>query len=291
MLRSTLQRPLTALIASIADGRFLKLIFLAMLAVCTAVVIFDYQEMSANAAKGIPGSQKGEPTPIKLPVPGDQTRPYLPKTMPLGPGRHAPSLPGYFGPLDGTVMAAPMTFHFGDGDKASAIGTIDAGAAKRLAEFLATHDKQISEISLHSPGGSVADALAMTRMIRNAGISTRVPEHAYCASSCPLLLAGGLYRKVGKGAFVGVHQVYAVPPALGSLQRGMADAQTITAACQQALIEMGVDLNVWVRALATPPDQLYLFTSEELARYRLANYGTPVALPVRRPVLEEPANG
>jgi hypothetical protein len=273
------QRPLSWIISTIQDGRFLKLVFLGMLGLSVGAVLQDFREMVANAPVDFPATTRTDPAPLELPKPGDQTRPYFPRTMPLGPGSKKPSLPGYFGPFDSEVMAGPLQFHFGEGDKATAIGTIDAGAAARFAEFLKTHDREITELHLHSPGGSVTDALSLSRQIRSAGISTNVPDHAYCASACPLVLAGGLYRSAGKQAFIGVHQAYALPTAIGSLHRGMAEAQTISAACQQLLVDMGVDLKVWVRALETPPQSLYFFTQDEMSRYRLANNrgktGTP----------------
>jgi len=279
-------RPLTAFIRAIMDGRFLRFVFLTMLGLSVGTVGYDLQQMIANAPPGIPGSQRLEPTPMELPVPGDQTRPYLPKTMPLGPDRRKPDLPGYFGPLDGTVLSAPMRFHRGADDQVSAIGTIDAGTSDRLEAFLALHDRQVGEIVLHSPGGSVAEALLMARLIRARGISTRVPADGYCASSCPLLLASGLYRKAGARSYVGVHQVFALPSATGSLQRGMADAQAISALCQQLLVDMDVDTRVWIYAMSTPPQSLYLFTPQQLRLLRLANYEPAVTTPKTRPVAE-----
>ncbi len=283
MSSSPFKRPLTALINTIQDGRFLKLVFLGILGLSVGTVLQDYSQMVANAPTAIPGTTQTKPLPIELPIPGDQTRPYLPSTMPLGPDRAAPRLPGYFGPMDSPTLAGDMQFALGEGDLVSALGTITPGTAKRFAAFLKDHDRQIGEIHLHSPGGSVADALAMSRLIRREGIRTHVPENGYCASSCPLVLAGGLYRSAGKHPFIGVHQIYALPPASGSLQRGMADAQLTTAAVQQLLDEMDVDIRVWTHALATPPQSLYVFTDEELVRFRLANQKKVVVLPKIRP--------
>ncbi len=284
------QRPLSWIVSTIQDGRFLKVVFLGMLGLSAGAVLQDFREMVANAPVDLPGASRTTPTPLELPKPGDQTRPYFPKTMPVGPGLKKPNLPGYFGPLDSETMAGPLQFHFGEDDKATAIGTIDAGAAARFTAFLKNHDRQITELYLHSPGGSVTDALSLSRQVRNAGISTRVPDHAYCASACPLVLAGGLFRSAGQQAFIGVHQAYTLPTAVGSLHRGMADAQIISAACQQLLVDMGVDLNVWVKALETPPQSLYFFTPDELTRYQLANKRQRTSKPKFRSVLNNVNN-
>lgn len=240
--------------------------------------------MLALAPAGAPGSQRIDPAPMRLPEPGDQTRPYLPRTMPMGPDRSAPALPGFDRLPVAADMSAPMKFALGAGGRASALGTIDSGAAERFKAFLAENDWQaIGELVLHSPGGSVSDALEMARMVRDAGISTHVPKNGYCASSCPLIFAGGLHRKAVDPAFVGVHQVFAVPPAVGTLQKGMRDAQTISALCQQLLIDMGIDLTVWVKAMQTPPEQLYIFTQEELERFGLSNAAARPGIPKSRP--------
>ncbi len=280
------ERPLTALVATIQDGRFLKLVFLSLLALSVATVFLDLKDLTERSTTDTPGSQTLEPAPMKLPQPGDQTRPYLPRTMPLGPGREKPDLPGYFGPLDGTVMGEPLQFHMGDDGRASALGRIDPGAAERFEAFLEENPKAIGELFLHSPGGSVTDALAISRLVRNAGISTRVPKAGYCASSCPLLLAGGLYRSAGEPAFIGVHQVYAPAPASGTLQRGMADAQTVSAVAQQLLVDMDVEPDMWIKAMETAPADLYVFTPDELVRYNLANSPRAKTVPTPRP---EPA--
>jgi hypothetical protein len=180
-------------------------------------------------------------------------------------------------------MAEPMQFVRGSGGRATALGRIDPGAAARLEAFLAENEKEIGELYLHSPGGSVSDALAMSEAIRMAGVATHVPAGGYCASSCPLLLAGGLRRTAGEGAFIGVHQIYAPEPQTGTLQQGMENAQSITALCLRLLDRMEVDSSLWTHALATPPEQLYIFTEEELRRHRLANAPNPITFPKPRP--------
>ena len=57
--------------------------------------------------------------------------------------------------------------------------------------------------------------------------------------------------------------------------QAMADAQMTTARISRHLIDMGVDPALWLHALDTPPQALYYFSPEELAKYRLVT--TPVA--------------
>jgi hypothetical protein len=44
----------------------------------------------------------------------------------------------------------------------------------------------------------------------------------------------------------------------------MSVAQTISARCQRYLGEMGVSLQVWVHAMETPSDRLFVFKPDEL---------------------------
>jgi hypothetical protein len=49
----------------------------------------------------------------------------------------------------------------------------------------------------------------------------------------------------------------------------MSDAQTLTAEISRYLAEMGIEAEVWLRALETPPNRLSYFTDEEMRTFRL----------------------
>jgi hypothetical protein len=73
-----------------------------------------------------------------------------------------------------------------------------------------------------------------------------------------------------------VHQVYAAAP-VGSITsqlqaagNAMSYAQALTAKISRYLHEMGVDDEVWLKALETPPSQLTYFSPEDLKRLNLA---------------------
>src|SRR3989442_1259589 len=72
------------------------------------------------------------------------------------------------------------------------------------------HGGYIKTVVLNSPGGSVADAMAIGRLIRAKKFATEVEAAKYCASSCPLVFAGGIERRAGEKAVIGVHQVAAL---------------------------------------------------------------------------------
>lgn len=163
----------------------------------------------------------------------------------------------------------PMQFSLvGDG-VLLARGTIDEGAAARFAEEVAALGHRIGTISLDSPGGSLDDAMAMARLIRERGLRTEVADSAVCASSCPLVLAGGVARTVGKAAAIGVHQFYAGRGTRLAPDQAMADAQATAARISRHLSGLGVDPALWLHALDTPPQSLYYLSAGELARYRM----------------------
>jgi len=130
----------------------------------------------------------------------------------------------------------------------------------------------VKTVVLHSPGGSVSDAIEMGRLIRQQQFATEVESGRYCASSCPLVFAGGLERRAGERAAIGVHQVTALVAngsALGAIE-GMDSVQRMSAECQKYLLDMAIDPMVWVHAMQTPPDQLFYFTGDELLKLKLA---------------------
>ena len=91
----------------------------------------------------------------------------------------------------------PMTFELVGGGKLMATGTITPGISQAFAAEVGKHGDYIKTVVLNSPGGSVTDALAMGRLIREKKFATEVEAGKYCASSCPLVFAGGVERRAG----------------------------------------------------------------------------------------------
>lgn len=167
-------------------------------------------------------------------------------------------------------LARPMRFNLGADGILIAQGSIEPGTAAKLALELQTHGPTVTTLSLNSPGGSLTEAMAMAQQVRAHGLATQIADGAVCASSCPLLFAGGVERSAGPRAAIGVHQFHAQPVAglRGSID-AMSDTQLVTARISRHLTEMGVDPAAWLHALDTPPTALYYFSSWELAEYRL----------------------
>ncbi|MYZ49919.1 ATP-dependent Clp protease proteolytic subunit [Propylenella binzhouense] len=249
------------------EGTFVWFAFCALVAATAVMLHADLRNMMRQQAL----SPFVSPASVRMdrPEKNDQVRPYLPAARPVAPDE---ALPG--GTPDRPHdfrEAEPMTFRFGSGGTLYAEGTITPGTAAMFEAVLGgARARGLAEIVLHSPGGSVTDAVAMARAIRAGGLATHVLEDGYCASSCPLVFAGGTTRIAHPKAWIGVHQVYAVESAIGSLSEGMDQAQRVSAEAQFLLDELGVDPRVWVHAMATPKSKLYLFTPDELTKYHLA---------------------
>jgi hypothetical protein len=168
------------------------------------------------------------------------------------------------------ALATQITFELRGGGRLMASGTITAGSARAFEDEVNKHGEYIKTVVLNSPGGSVADALAIGRLIRIRKFATEVEPGKYCASSCPLAFAGGVERRAGEHAVIGVHQIAALTSAASAAPRDdMSLAQNVSARCQHHLIDMGVNPEVWVHAMETPHDRLFVFKPDELKSLNL----------------------
>ncbi len=235
-----------------ADETVLRWLFCGLLAVTMTVLVLDYAELQARGSDEISVSSPSAP------------KEGLPAAR---PGSDEPGFP--FTKQDATLKGR-MTFELvGDG-KLLATGTVEPGSAKEFAAEVEKRGAYVKTIVLHSPGGSVDDALAMGRLIRARGFATQVEAGRYCASSCPLIFAGGVERRAGAKARIGVHQVAAYGKTGVSASEGMESVQRVSAECQRYLREMGIDLQVWMHAMDTPKEKLFYFKPEETLALKLA---------------------
>jgi hypothetical protein len=253
---------------ALPDGVVLRQAFFCLLAISAGTIFLDLRqqmELEGVSPFGVPSTS---PVRMERPARDNQIRPYLPAARPVAPDETSQRLISR--PREETE-AAPMRFRLGTHGDAFAEGTITPGTAEAFTTFLAgDRAKGVSEIVLHSPGGSVTDAAAMARIIRDRKLDTRILADGYCASSCPLIFAAGVKRFADMTSWIGVHQVFPLTTAFGSLADGMEQAQIVSAEAQDLLKSFGVDPLVWTRAMSTPKEKLYLFTPEELTELKLA---------------------
>src|SRR5690606_8304439 len=71
-------------------------------------------------------------------------------------------------------LAEPLSIELIGGGVLMVSGTIVPGAADTFAAEIAARGDYIETVALNSPGGAVEDALAIGRMIREAGFDTAV---------------------------------------------------------------------------------------------------------------------
>lgn len=248
------------------DGEVIRWAFRGLLIGAIGVLALDLRElMQENAAIAPDAAFPAEIAEPVLPPAVDGDSPV----QSTDPREHVTA--------DDEMLRRPMSFDLESGGVLSAHGFIDSGAAKRFEDEIASRGEYVETVALNSAGGSLNDAMAIADLIREKGLSTEVADGALCASSCPLILAGGQSRTAGAKAAIGVHQFYAAGGEPSGPAQAMSDAQMTTARITRHLAEMGVDPALWLHALDTPPRALYYLSAEELTRYRLVTGGAPVA--------------
>lgn len=109
-------------------------------------------------------------------------------------------------PLAAEVRAGIVALH----------GRIVPGSEGVVRAALDRAGPERPRVLIDSPGGSIAPALSIGRLIRARGLDVAVAHAvggrpteagAGCASACVLVLAAGVGRGVGPGARVGVHRL------------------------------------------------------------------------------------
>jgi hypothetical protein len=261
MLDSALRQRLHRWLAGNAEAQVLRWLLRMLLIATVSVLALDLSAMTGFKPESLwrevteqPVLPDLAPTTIDVPENPDRSRRVV-------PARKA----------DG-ALAKPMTFALGKNGRLIATGTIAPGSAEAFASEVNARGEYIKTIVLSSPGGSVGDALEMGRLIRARGFATEVEPNRVCVSSCPLVFVGGVKRAAGTGAIIGVHQVFAPDAAEAARHDTMSEAQRVSARCQRYLSDMGVDLKMWVHAMETPKDRLFIFSANEL---RELNIVTP----------------
>jgi hypothetical protein len=274
---STLRQRFHGWLSDDADEAVLRWIFRGVLTVTIVALTADLARMegwTADPDTAAPPAEIGVDSPALDP---GMLPSILAPRLPDGDKRLIPL------PQPGGTMAKPMTFELVGGGKLMATGTITPGISQSFAAEVGRHGDYIRTVVLNSPGGSVTDALTMGRLIRERKFTTEVEAGKYCASSCPLVFAGGIERRAGERAMIGVHQVAAIRSATaGSPRDEMSVAQNISARCEHYLADMGVSLQVWVHAMETPHDRLFVFRPDELKSLDVVTAATassPIAAP------------
>ena len=107
------------------------------------------------------------------------------------------------------AIALDMTGHDVSGRRVLLLeGKFLEGDGQRLEQLLRRNPLP-QEGWLHSGGGIADEGLRIGRLIRRAGLSTRIPKGASCASACADAFMGGVARRVDEGGRYGIHMATA----------------------------------------------------------------------------------
>jgi hypothetical protein len=243
-----------SVIRTVDDGQMMRMFFYGLLATALVFVVIDWRTIASEAASR-----------AALDPAGPMSEPILPPALTTGEPDDAP----------GDVTTDPETlkqairFELQPGGILLAKGAIDQGAAVRFASEIEARGEYVKVVQLDSPGGSVSDALDMSKLIRERQLNTVVEKGALCASSCPLVLAGGVERRVAEGGVVGVHQIFNGSREKLTPEIAMSEAQRTTATVTRHLDAMGIKPGLWQRAMDTPPDRLAYLNAADMRAFGL----------------------
>ena len=149
-------------------------------------------------------------------------------------------------------------------------GAIETGDASRLEVFIDDLPEPPEMVALNSPGGTVAEALAIGQSLKERQFDTVVPTGMVCVSSCPYIFAAGDQRIAFSGGALGLHQHYYDTPNLLPAFWAVENIQQGQGMTMAYLIEMGIDPSLMLYSLNTPPDDIYVLVEAELLETRLA---------------------
>jgi len=197
----------------------------------------------------------------------------------------------------------------------SAEGRIAPGSAIAFQAAVERLKGRRLPILIHSPGGSVPDALAMGELIRAKGLAVAVartlilncPEAApkcpdgpgkaiaggaTCASACVLVLAGGVERLAGPAPLIGVHQITTTVKEIEgaarlATTRKLYEQPGVDSVVEAYLAAMGVGEPVMSLMRRTPAASVRWLSLGELKASRLATE----ALDAAEPILARGLNG
>jgi hypothetical protein len=119
-------------------------------------------------------------------------------------------------------------------------------------------------VTLNSPGGNVQMGLLIADDIHQRKLATYIPKGSKCYSACSFVFLAGNERKVD--GELGVHQISSDAPDLVGAQLAISDIIEV-------LNRFGTPMDVMHVMFKTPPDDMHVFTAEEIERYHLNRSG------------------
>ena len=204
-------------------------------------------------------------------------------------GTHRLRLCRYFYRLIATIaacVASAVPAHAaeitGDSDEVVLEGNIEAGDYDKLRGFILKNEVYPGEIYLASPGGDLAEAMKIGRLLRELRWDTVVPAQPpgfiatresliaahklkhpdtnyMCASACFLVFIAGIHRTANIGdAILGIHRPYLPEDNLKGMSGDQAIASTnrVRATVDGYLKEMGVPVKYADLMFSVPKEEV-----------------------------------
>jgi|UPI0006459EF6 hypothetical protein len=128
-------------------------------------------------------------------------------------------------------------------------------------------------VTFSSPGGSVAKAMELGRLIRSLHLVTMQARALECASACSLAFMGGTLRFAQPGA-IGVHKSSFSDDTTLNVADAVSAVQQMTANIIAYMTEMGVDPALLQLALTYNSDDIRYLSGSEMEKYHLTMTGT-----------------
>ena len=172
------------------------------------------------------------------------------------------------------ASTAPIAFRRSGDDFTvlTARGTIDAGAAARLEEALASG--RVEEVHFDSPGGDWGEAMRIGRLLRQRGLFVRIPAGASCTAACAEAFLGGIARIVEPGARLGFTALPLSDPASNESQAQREQAAARWAEAQaDYYIRAGISRGLLRLQLDIPAPGICYLSETALRRYGVSNVG------------------
>ena len=176
-------------------------------------------------------------------------------------------------------------------------GGVDIGAAARFEAALKRY-APVDEVWIRSPGGNAAEGNQLGRIVRKAGVPTRVPAGWWCISACNFMFFGGPIRTIDEGGVFAVHMFTSVNskeyrdrierPRRGTRAEGVLrelalreqDAALVASEDNDFMIRMGISRKLLTEVMyrqradaldAGDASTIRCLTRQEMARYNVVN--------------------
>ncbi len=178
-----------------------------------------------------------------------------------------------------TSAEAKLAYDVHQTDSGSKFAIISGSFEYRddLSQFrdLATRE-HLFAVGFDSPGGNVAKAMELGRLIRSLGLSTVQARKAECASACSLAFLGGATRIAEPGS-IGVHKSSFSDSNGIPIDDAVSAVQQTTAEIIGYMSEMGVDPGLLQLSLSYDSNDIRYLSGSEMEKFKVT---TPNAAPL-----------